>query len=341
MIYQKQEELVGLDAELAKRIVDRISRLEMDSGQTEPVKLHWINRSYDTWMAALENKEGDVAIAVLGISEDAKQRVQFSDPYYTSELVLLISPTFRQEFRGTEQLGGAAIGVREFTAVRGFVEKKFPGSTTVPYKTLDDAVLALRRGEVDAVVDDRNMAAYSLDTVPGMSHLEVLPGIVGKIDCAVAVRKQDNDLLKLVNEVIAECKEEGRVAQWVEEHVGERLAEVEARHAKRLESERHAARPRRISIRVSKAANFDFDIYRLANLSFVMTDQDTGKSYRSSRINFQRRIAVSKATIPPGNYLLTLRKFRFRAPVVIETADPADVKLNIKLRRGAVEVVKG
>ena len=341
MIYQKQEELVGLDAELAKRIVDRISRLEMDSGQTEPVKLYWIDRSYDTWMAALENKEGDVAIAVLGISEDAKQRVQFSDPYYTSELVLLISPTFRQGFRGTEQLGGAAIGVREFTAVRGFVEKKFPGSTTVPYKTLDDAVLALRRGEVDAVVDDRNMAAYSLDTVPGMSHLEVLPGIVGKIDCAVAVRKQDNDLLKLVNEVIAECKEEGRVAQWVEEHVGERLAEVEARHAKRLESERHAARPRRISIRVSKAANFDFDIYRLANLSFVMTDQDTGKSYRSSRINFQRRIAVSKATIPPGNYLLTLRKFRFRAPVVIETADPADVKLNIKLRRGAVEVVKG
>ena len=41
LIYQKQEELVGLDAELAKRIVDRISRLEMDSGQTEPVKLHW------------------------------------------------------------------------------------------------------------------------------------------------------------------------------------------------------------------------------------------------------------------------------------------------------------
>ncbi len=101
----------------------------------------------------------------------------------------------------------------------------------MPFKTLDNAVLALRRGDVDAVIDDRNMAAYTLDTVPGMSHLEILPGTVGKIDCGVAMRKRDGDLRELVNEVITETKAEGQIAQWVSEHVGDRVAKVEGRHA--------------------------------------------------------------------------------------------------------------
>ncbi len=340
LIYQKELELVGPDAEIAKRIVDRISRVEIGPGQAADIKLHWISRSYGTWIAALENEEADLGVAVFGITEAARQHIQFSDPYYTSQLVLIINPTYRRDILGTDQLNGATIGVREFTAAQSFVEKQFPDSTIVAFKTLDDSVLALRRGEADAVIDDRNMAAYSLDTVPGVSHLEVLPGIVGRIDCGISMRKGEDDLLKLINEVIADSKEKGHIDQWVNEHIGDRVARVESRHPERVESDRHAARPRRISIRVSKAANFDFDIYRLANLSFVLTEQETKKSYRSSRIAFKQRVAVSTATIPPGNYMLTLRKFRLKAPVVIEGADDSDITLKIRLRRGAVDVVK-
>ena len=340
LIYQKELELVGLDAEIAKRIVDRIGRVEIGPGQAADIKLHWISRSYGTWIAALENEEADLGLAILGITEEAKQHIQFSDPYYTSQLVLIINPTYRRDIQGTDQLNGVTIGVREFTAVQNFVEKQFPDSTIAAFKTLDDAVLAIRRGEVDALIDDRNMTAYSLDTVPGVSHLEVLPGIVGRIDCGVSMRKGEDDLLKLVDEVIADSKAEGQIDQWIDEHVGDRVSRVESRHLKRVESDRHAARPRRISIRVSKAANFDFDIYRLANLSFVLTEQETEKSYRSSRIAFSQKVAVSTATIPPGNYVLTLRKFRLKAPVVIEGDDPSDVTVKIRLRRGAVDVVK-
>ena len=341
LIYQSHEELVGVDAELVKRIVERLNRIEVIPGQPTHIELRWVSKSYGGWIAGLENREGDLAVAGLGITEEAQQHVQFSDPYYTSELVLLINPTYRRDIRGTDQLKSATVGVRDSTAAQYLVEKQFSESTVSPFKTLDNAVLALRRGEVDAVIDDRNMAAYTLDTVPGMGHLEILPGTVGKIDCGVAMRNRDSDLRELVNEVITETKADGHIAQWVNEHIGDRVARVEGRHPLRLERDRVANDPRRVAIRVSKAPNFDFDIYRLANLSFLLTDQKTGKSYRSSRIKFQQRVAVSQVTVPPGHYVLSLRKYRLQVSVVIDTQDPSNPTVNIRLRRGAVDVEKG
>ena len=340
LIYQKELDLVGMDAELAQRIVTRIGRVAIGPGQATDIKLHWITRSYGTWVAALENEEADLAVAVLGITDEAKTHIQFSEPYYTSVLVILINPAQRKDIESSENLGGTTIGVREDTAVHRLVEKQFPESKLLPLKTLDDGVLALRRGEVDAVIDDRYMAAYSLATVPGMSHLEMLPGVVGRLDCAVGMRKGEDDLLAVANEVVAEVKANDQVVQWISEHIGDRFAEVEGRHAARLENDREAARPRNVSIRVSKSANFSFDIYRLANLRFVLTNQDTSQTYRSSRISFQKSVGVSRATVPPGPYVLSLPKFRLKAGVVIEPEDAGLVTVKIRLRRGAVDVEK-
>ena len=338
LIYQNQGELVGLDAELAKRIVDRLNRAEIGPDQPTPVRLRWIGKSYRTWREALRNREADLAVAVLGITEQAPQHVQFSDPYYTSELVLLVNPIYRRDLRGSKDLKGATIGVRDFTAVREFVEKQFPDSTTEPFKVLDDAVLALRRGEVDAVIEDRNMAAHSLATVPGFRYLEILPGSVGKIDCGVALRERDHDFLQLINEVIADAKEQDKIAQWISQHIGpDQLAEVEGRHLLRLEM---VDKPRRIAIRVSKDADFSFDIYRLANLRFIVANQETGESYRSSPIGFQRRIGVSRAKLLPGRYTLSLPKYKLRVAFTIEIQDSSDLILNIRLRRGTVDVEK-
>ena len=336
LIYQKEMELVGPDAKLAERIVDRISKVEIGSEQPAQLRLRWISKSYGSWIAALKNREADLAVGALGIREEARQYVQFSDPYYTSELVMVINPTYRREFRGRKDLKGATIGVRESTAVRNLVEKQFLESTAAPFKTLDDALLALRRGEVDVVIEDRNMAAYSLDTVPGFRHLEIFPEVVGKIDCGVAMRKRDDDLRQLVNEVIIEAKAEDKITQWISEHISfDKLAKIEGRRASRLENR---DKPRKVSIRVSKAANFDFDIYRLANLRFTLTDKKTGKSYPSSPISFQRRVAVSQAAVPPGDYVLLLSKYGLQVPIVIESQDSSKIAVNLRLRRGGVDV---
>lgn len=338
LMYQVGGELVGPDAELGNRIVARIQEDRVGPGSNE-IRLTWINRTYGGLPAALLNGEVDFVVGVFAITEERKKKIDFSNPYYTSELVLIINPVHRDLTPAS--LAGAKIGVREGTGVEEFVKQKYASSTIQPFKTLDDAVLALRRSEIDGVIDDRLMGAYSLGTVPGVGHMELVPETLGTVEVAVGLKKRDKALQELINEVIAEMQQENRFAQLAEEHVGDYLEQVNARRTERLALAKKAAEPREVTIRVSKDKNFDMDIYRMANLRFVFRDSATGNSISTSQIGFQGSVGVASASVPPGNYQLTLPKFNFSTPVEIDPSDAKAVPINIRLTSGGVVVRKG
>ena len=338
LVYQEEAELVGPDAELGKRIIQRIQETSDSMVDTE-IKLMWINRTYPTLVSALQNHEIHFVMGVFGITEERKKQVDFSDSYYTSELVLVINPVHKP--LTPDQIGTAKIGVREGTAVETLVAEKYATSTVTPFKTLDDAILALRRSEVDCVIDDKYMAAYSLEETPGAGHMDFGPEILGSIDCAVAVRKGDKQLLDLVNYVIGGVKEENLIASWIEQHSGGRVQTVLDRHQERLDQEKAAAMPRNLTIRVRRAQGVSIDIYRMANLRFVLTNRQTGDKVSSTPIRFEGSTAVTKATVAPGSYLLQLHKFNFQTGIDIGPNDPENVPINITLTATGVVVRKG
>ena len=340
LLYQSNQELIGADAKLGQQMLEKV-RSDIGEAATSEIKLRWSTRTYDGLVGALENKEIDLVLGVFGITQERKERVAFSAPYYTSEAVLVINP-IHQDIR-KDRLAGRSIGVRAGTAIEQMVKEKFSQSTVVPFKTLDDAVLALKRSEIDAVIDDRNIAAYALDTVPGVAHLEIVPGILGTITCGVAVRQEDEHLLGLVDGVLSRLKLENSYSQWLDEPVndknetaGDVVARVESRQPNRLEKERLAVEPRRLTIRVSKDRNYDFDIYRMANLRFRLTHQKSGKVHSSSRIDFKKRVGVSSVTVLPGIYKIVLPKMNNWSPgqVQILANDPGRVTVNIVLLPG-------
>ena len=333
LLYQTGEEWVGPDAQLGEMINESI-RESLQEETTIDIDAAWIGLAYGELAPKLENTEVSYVMAVYGITEDRKEQVSFSQPYYTSELVLIINP-LGADIR-VDGLAGATIGVREETAVEQFVKAEFPDSNVTPVTTLDDAILALRRGEVSAVIDDRYMAAYSLDTMPGTSGLEILPAILGTIEVAVAVHKGDTRLLEMVNAIIAQVNSENLYDQWLDGEPKEQVARVEQRHPDRLADEQNAVEPRRVVIRVSKDDTYDFDIYRLANLSFTLTEEESGQRYTSSRIDFQSKVGVSSITVPPGTYKIVLPKYNNWSPGVVQV-QPSDgdrVTVNIRLRNG-------
>ncbi len=338
LMYQVGGELVGPDAELGKRIVARMEETRVGPGSND-IRLTWINRTYAGLQDALLNGEVDFVVGVFAITEERKKEIVFSDAYYTSELVLMVNPVHRD--LTSANLAGATIGVREGTGVEAFAVEKFPSSTLQPFKTLDDAVLALRRSEIDAVIDDRLMGAFALATVPGVGHLELVPETIGTLEIAAGLKKRDKAMLKLVNQVIAEMKEEDVFAQLTREHSADYLDGVNARRTERLDMAKKAAEPRQIKIRVSKDKNFDMDIYRMANLRFVFRDNATGSAYSTSKIGFQGAVGVASANVPPGSYQLSLPKFNFSTPVEIDPSDAKVVPINIRLTAGGVVVRKG
>lgn len=338
LVYQEEAELVGPDAELGQRIIQRIQETSESMVDTD-IKLMWINRTYSSLPTALKNHEVHFVLGVFAITEERKKDIAYSDPYYSSELVLVVNPVNKPI--NPDQLATAKIGVREGTGVEEFVGKKYASSTLVPFKTLDDAILALRRAEVDCVIDDKHMAAFSLQETPGAGHMEFGPEILGTVECAVGVKKGDKPLLDLVNQVIAELKEADQFSAWIEQHSAGRVQTVLDRHQERLEQARLASEPRQISIRVSRAKNFKLDIYKMANLRFVLTNQSTGVKTSSSPIRFEGSVAVSNATVPPGSYVLALHKFNFSCSIDIGPNDPKKVPINITLTSSGVVVRKG
>jgi polar amino acid transport system substrate-binding protein len=333
LLYQSGQEWVGPDAQLGELINESI-RESLQEETTLDIDAAWIGLAYGDLAHKLENGEVSYVLGVYGITEDRKELVTFSQPYYKSELVLMVNPLGANI--GPDDLAGSTIGVREGTAVEQFVRTKFPDSKVAPVTTLDDAILALRRGEVSAVIDDRYMAAYSLDTMPGTSGLEVFPAVLGTIEIAVAVPKNAPRLLEMVNAIIARVNNENLYDQWLDGEPKEQVARVEQRRPDRLVNEERAVEPRRIVIRVSKDTNYDFDIYRLANLSFTLTEEESGKTFTSSRIDFQSQVGVSSITVPPGTYKIVLPKYNNWSPGVVQVqpSDPDRVTVTIRLRTG-------
>ncbi len=339
LLYQKEGELVGPDAEIGKRLVAKLDAMRRTEEGT-PVRLMWVNRTYRTLLQAVAEHELDLAIAVLAITDSRKQMVDFSDPYYTMELVLAVNPIHRD--LEVSDLASAKIGVRAAAAAEEFVRSSYPNAVVVQFETLDDSILALRRAEVDAVIDDRYLVAYSLATTPGASHMELLPDALAKYDCGVAVRKGDSRLVKLVNEVIAEMKAENVYARLLEEHGGlQALEEVMARRQARLEEEARRERERQVSISVTRDPSFDFDIYKMANLQWILRNDATGATYQSSRINFEGRVGKAVASVPPATYTLSLPRFNFSAPLTISPEDADRINVNITIGAGGVVIRKG
>lgn len=341
LLYQKGENWVGPDVEIVSEVTQKVNDALSKSGTAVKVDPFWvIKNKADGLLDAVKGGEVELAVAALGITEDRKDKVAFSEPYYTSELSVIINPVYK--VLGAGDLAGKKIGIRDGTASAEFIRKKYTQSTVVPFSTVDEAALSLRRGEVDAVIADRLMAAYTLTAIAGVSHLELLPDVVGKIECGVVVRKGDRGMLSIVNSVISQVKDQGLYTKWIQEHLGDRLTRVEKRHTDRLERERKEVEPRNVVIEASREKGSKFDIYRVANLTFTLTRTKDRKVYRTSRVNFKGSVGYASVRVPPGTYVLYLNKFNFSpGSIIISPDSPSRLTYVLRWRRDeTVELVR-
>ncbi len=328
LFYQRGQEKVGIEAELINRVAQKLNE-----GLERPNELLWVKREYNTLISAVANGEVEMAAGAIGVDDARSQQVAFTDSYYKAELVLIMNPGYKRI--EADKLDGQRLGVRAGTLVEEWAKQTYPNAQIVPFKTLDNALLDLRQAQIEGVIDDRGMAAYALDTVTGMSRMEILPGTLGSFDVAIAVPVSNQTLLRTLNEVIAEARNQGELERLTQEHMGDRVAKVEKRYVDRVERERLAVAPRRFSLTLSKESGSTFDIYKLANLSFSLRHEQSGKSYYTSKLQFRKKNGFTGVSVPPGRYRLHMpSKFGGSevGSVLIKKDDPDRVSYNLRLK---------
>ncbi len=208
--YMEGEEYAGIDVELAGKIAEKLGK-----------KLVIENIEFGAIVAGVETKKYDIGVAGLTITDERKLQVNFTDSYATGVQVVIVKEG--GAVASLDDLSGEniMIGVQQDTTGHIYaaddVENGGYGEDHVTaYPNGADAVAALVSGSVDAVIID-NEPAKSF--VAANTGLKILDTEWLTEDYAIAVNKEDTQLLADINAALAELKADGTIAGIIAKYI--------------------------------------------------------------------------------------------------------------------------
>ena len=164
--------------------------------------------NFDGIIPALQSSSIDAAISAMSITDQRKQQVNFSLPYYQSgqSIMVLKSNTAIKDWA---DLKGKKIGV-QIATTGADLAGKVPGAKVTAYNSIDEAFLALQNGTVDAVVNDYPVNAYYISQ--GKNNVQLVGGLQSTEFYGIAVPKSKPDVLAKINSALQTLKANGQFA---------------------------------------------------------------------------------------------------------------------------------
>ena len=201
--FLRGQEIVGIDVEICRAVARKLGKEFL----AETV-------DFDSVIPAVISGKADLAAAGITVTEDRKRNVDFSIPYVKTGIVVIFRKS--NPFRNVAQLKGRKIGVQSGTTSENYVLEQLKQEPERA-KSPAEAVAALKSGRVEFVIADIDPAK---NCVKGAADL-ALSDFITTEEYAVAIRKGQPDLLKAINETIAELKASGQLAKWIEQFTEE------------------------------------------------------------------------------------------------------------------------
>lgn len=195
--------IVGIDAEIAQAIADKLG-----------MKLEIKDMEFESLVPAVKAKSIDLALAGMTVTDERKQSVNFSDSYSTGVQVVIVKEN--SEIKTVDDLKGKKIGVQAGTTSDTYCTDDFGEENVKQFSNGSLAVAALANGQVDCVVIDNEPAK---NYVAANSGLKILDTEYVTEDYAIAISKDNDELLKKVNNALKELKDDGTVGKIVGKYI--------------------------------------------------------------------------------------------------------------------------
>ena len=175
------------------------------------------NRSFDGLIPALQAKEIDVAINDITITDDRKQSVDFSKPYYIAGLGV-VTRADNDTLHTAGDLQGKTLGV-SIGSTGEEAARKIPGANVRVFNAINEAFLEVQNGGVDAVVNDIPTNEYYVSHA-GNKKVRSAEVALTKEDLGIAVLKGNTELLTKIDDGLAKIKANGKFAEIYEKWFG-------------------------------------------------------------------------------------------------------------------------
>ena len=187
-------EFSGFDVELFQDVAERI-------GIDDVV---FTGQDFSAILPAVANGQFDVGVAAIGITDERKQTVDFSDGYLAGYLTVLTADTGIKE---EDDLAGTRLGVVQGTLQETYAAENFPDTELVRFPDNNSGVSALNSGTIDAHFADYEAAKQYAGQYEGLELAINIPSFDAPAGFAL---KPGNDALReALNEGLQEAMEDG------------------------------------------------------------------------------------------------------------------------------------
>ncbi|MEF9924977.1 MAG: transporter substrate-binding domain-containing protein [Raoultibacter sp.] len=191
----------GFEVDIAHGLAQRI--------MGSPDKLQVTGVNVTTRGAMLDNNTLDAALATFTITETRKKSYNFSQPYYTDHIGVLVKK--KSGIDTLEDLNGKMIGVALSATTRDKLTKAGDEigikMNFSEYATYPEIKIALVTGRVDAFSVDRSILKGYLDDSTKLLDTEFAPQEYG-----VASKKTNTELAAQIDAALANMIEDGSLA---------------------------------------------------------------------------------------------------------------------------------
>ena len=186
-------QLIGFDVDIAKALCAEMK------AECELVAQDW-----DGIIPGLLAKKYDVIVASMFITDERKQQVDFTKPYYKAAMTYVMKKGGDASVLDKPDLGGKSVGVQQGTTQAAYAEAAHPDADVKQYPSQDEVNLDLAGGRLDMQVGDLvPMLEWTEKTEDG-ACCELVgkpitdPKYVGE-GVGMAVRKEDGALREKLN----------------------------------------------------------------------------------------------------------------------------------------------
>jgi len=191
--------IVGFDVDLGQIIADKLG-----------VELEVMDMPFTSIIPSIEKGEYDLAIAAMYDKPARREVVLMSDSYMKTGMVLVTLKGNENNIKSLADCDGLKVGVKAGATSQVVAEDAMKNSDVkydiVGYDDTIGCVSDLIAGRVDVVVND---LLNQKEINKTNDKVEIVSDPFTNADLSIAVAKGNEDLMDLVNEIIADYQQDG------------------------------------------------------------------------------------------------------------------------------------
>ena len=201
--YKEGDAFAGIDVEIATAIAKKL-------GYT----LEIVDMEFDSIITSVQQGEVDFGMAGMTVTDERLLEVDFSSSYATGvQSVIVVDGS---DIASIDDLAGKKIGVQLGTTGDIYASDDYGEENVTKYGKGADAVIALKGGDVNAVIIDNEPAKAFVAQNEGLKILDTEYAVE---DYAIAIKKGNTQLLDDINKALEELTKDGTIDAIVAKYI--------------------------------------------------------------------------------------------------------------------------